>query len=125
MRSDCYLAKERVNGKLAAGPTFPSGLKSLGDSIHALGLKFGVSPQPPCSAAAKAVGGSASKLCCLLAHPGVPRLRHGDLRQVPRLSGLRDRRRRLHGGVVRRLTHPNRVAILLTNTRRFAGVRTT
>ena len=36
-----------MNGKLAAGPTFPSGLKSLGDSIHALGLKFGVSPQPP------------------------------------------------------------------------------
>ena len=35
-----------MNGKLAAGPTFPSGLKSLGDSIHALGLKFGVSPQP-------------------------------------------------------------------------------
>ena len=39
-----------MNGKLAAGPTFPSGLKALGDSIHALGLKFGVSPNPtpPC-----------------------------------------------------------------------------
>ena len=36
-----------MNGKLAAGPTFPSGLKALGDSIHALGLKFGVSPNLP------------------------------------------------------------------------------
>ena len=61
MRSDCYLAKERVNGKLAAGPTFPSGLKSLGDSIHALGLKFGVSPQPhPCWLAAALL----SSACC-------------------------------------------------------------
>ena len=39
---DCYLAKERVGGKLVAGPTFPSGMKSLGDKIHELSLKFGV-----------------------------------------------------------------------------------
>ena len=96
-----------MNGKLAAGPTFPSGLKALGDSIHALGLKFGVSPnppRPPPNLASAAAGGGASELCCL-SHPGVPRLRHGDLRQVSRLRGLRDRRRRLHGGVVRHLTH--------------------
>jgi hypothetical protein len=39
---DCYLATERVDGRLVAGPTFPSGMKNLGDSLHSMGLKFGV-----------------------------------------------------------------------------------
>ena len=39
---DCYLGKERVDGKLVGGPTFPSGLKALGNKLHAMALKFGV-----------------------------------------------------------------------------------
>ena len=39
---DCYLNKTRQNGRLIGGPTFPSGMKSLGDKLHAMNLKLGV-----------------------------------------------------------------------------------
>ncbi|HEX7309336.1 glycoside hydrolase family 27 protein [Lentzea sp.] len=41
---DCWMAEERdADGKLQADPaTFPSGMKALGDHIHAQGLKFGI-----------------------------------------------------------------------------------
>ena len=39
---DCYLNKTRQNGRLIGGPTFPSGMKSLGDKLHAMSLKLGV-----------------------------------------------------------------------------------
>ena len=39
---DCYLNKTRQNGRLIAGPTFPSGMKALGDKLHAMSLKLGV-----------------------------------------------------------------------------------
>ena len=41
---DCWMANERdADGKLQADPTtFPSGMKALGDHIHAQGLKFGI-----------------------------------------------------------------------------------
>ena len=41
---DCWMAKERdnVTGELIAGRNFPSGMKALGDALHAQGLKFGL-----------------------------------------------------------------------------------
>ena len=42
---DCYLSKNRDNASNKLIPNsqnFPSGLKSLGDYIHNLGLKFGM-----------------------------------------------------------------------------------
>ncbi|KAH3756477.1 glycoside hydrolase family 27 protein [Pelomyxa schiedti] len=40
---DCFISKRDANGVLQADPlTFPSGMKSLADYIHSLGLKFGL-----------------------------------------------------------------------------------
>jgi len=41
---DCWqLADRDANGHLVADPvTFPNGMKAVADSIHALGLKFGL-----------------------------------------------------------------------------------
>ena len=44
---DCYLNKTRQNGRLIGGPTFPSGMKALGDKLHAMSLKLGVSVPHP------------------------------------------------------------------------------
>ena len=37
---DCYLNKTRQNGRLIGGPTFPSGMKALGDYYHSKGAKY-------------------------------------------------------------------------------------
>ena len=44
MLDDCWLSHERdKNGRLQADPKrFPSGIKSLADYCHKLGLKFGI-----------------------------------------------------------------------------------
>lgn len=40
---DCWQAKERVDGRVAADPVrFPSGIKALADYVHARGLKLGL-----------------------------------------------------------------------------------
>jgi alpha-galactosidase len=40
---DCWMSNRRVNGRLVGNhTTFPSGMKSLGEYIHSLGLKFGI-----------------------------------------------------------------------------------
>jgi len=40
---DCWPLKERQNGKIVADPArFPSGIKTLADKIHGMGLKLGI-----------------------------------------------------------------------------------
>jgi len=40
---DCWMDQERVDGHLVGDAlTFASGMKSIGDYIHSLGLKFGI-----------------------------------------------------------------------------------
>ena len=35
-------SRDNVTGRLVAGRNFPSGMKALGDELHAQGLKFGL-----------------------------------------------------------------------------------
>ena len=40
---DCWPLRERQNGKIVADPArFPSGIKTLADKIHGMGLKLGI-----------------------------------------------------------------------------------